>query len=100
MPKYKSSFQEICLNNEKYSLWLQKDEDTSLARCKVSSKSFSVAAMGIKALDAHANGAKHKDRLPKKDSIVSFIQKKVCNQSHKKLPHQSNAIFQICFKRK
>ena len=75
MRKYKSSFQEIWLNNEKYSLWLQKDEDTRLARCKVCSKSFSVAAKGIKALDAHANGAKHKDCLPKKDSIVSFIQK-------------------------
>ena len=75
MPKYKSSFQEIWLNNGKYSLWLQKDKDTSLARCKVCSKSFSVTAMGIKALDAHANDAKHKDRLLKKDSIVSFIQK-------------------------
>ena len=75
MPKYKTSFQEIWLNSKKYSLWLQKDEDTSLSRCKVYSKSFSVAAMGIKALDAHANGTKHKDRLPKKDSIVSFIQK-------------------------
>ena len=75
MPKYKSSFQEIWLNNEKYSLWLQKDEDTSLQRCKVCWKSFSVAAMDIKAFDAHANGAKHKDCLPKKDSIVSFIQK-------------------------
>ena len=75
MSKYKSSFQEIWLNNKKYSLWLQKDEDTSLSRCKLCSKSFSVAAMGIKALDAYANGTKHKDRLPKKDSIVSFIQK-------------------------
>ena len=52
MPKYKSSFQEIWLNNKKYSLWLQKDEDTSLSRCKVCSKPFSVAAMGMKALDA------------------------------------------------
>ena len=75
MPKYKISFQEIWLNNEKYSLWLEKDEDTSLARCKVCSKSFSVVTMGAKALDAHANGSKHKDRLLKKDSIVSFIQK-------------------------
>ena len=75
MPKYKSSFQEIWLNNKKYSLWLQKDKDTSLSRCKVCSKSFSVAAMGIKALHAHTSGAKHKDRLPKKDSIVSFLQK-------------------------
>ena len=69
MPKYKSSFQEIWLNNKKYSLWLQKDEDTSLSRCKVCSKSFSVAAMGIKALDAYANGTKHND------SIDSFIRK-------------------------
>ena len=86
MPKYKSSFQEIWLNNEKYSLWFQKDEDTSLVRCKVCLKSFSAAAMGIKAIDAHANGAKDKDRLPKKGSIVSF-KKKVCNQSHRKPPH-------------
>ena len=84
MPKYKSSFQEIWLNNEKYSLWLQKDEDTSLARCKVCSKLFSVAAMGIKALDAHANGAKYKDHLPKKDSIVSLIQKESVQTEPKK----------------
>ena len=38
-------------------------------------KVISVAAMGIKALAAHANGAKYKSCLPKKDSIVSFIQK-------------------------
>ena len=31
--------------------------------------------MDTKALDAHANHGKHKDHLPKKDSIVSFIQK-------------------------
>ena len=40
MSKYKSSFQEIWLNNKKYSLWLQEDKDTSLVRRKVCSKSF------------------------------------------------------------
>ena len=100
MRKYKSSFQEIWLNNEKYSLWLQKDEDTSLARCKVCSKSFSVAAKGIKALDTHTNGAKHKDCLPKRIPLFHLFKKKVCNQSHRKPPHQSNVIFQICLKRK
>ena len=82
------------LPNEKYSLRLQKYKDTSLARCKLCSKSFSVATMGIKALDAHANGAKHKDRLPKKDSTVSFTQEESVQQSHRK------PVFQICFKRK
>ena len=63
MPKYKSSFQEIWLSDDKYFPWLQKDKDTSLARYKICSKSFSVAATGIKALDVHANGAKHKEPL-------------------------------------
>ena len=78
MPKYKSSFQEIWLNNKKYSLWLQKDEDTSLSRCKLCSKSFSVAAMGIKVLDAYANGTKHKDRLPKKGFHCFIYSKRKC----------------------
>ena len=46
--------------------------------------------MGIKAFDTHANGAKHKDHLP----LFHLFKKKVCNQSHRKSPHQSNAIFQ------
>ena len=58
MPKYKSSSQEIWLSDDKYSPWLQKDKNTRLAKCKVCSKSFLVAAMGIKELDAHANAAK------------------------------------------
>lgn len=39
------------------------------------SRSFSVATFGIKALDAHANGAKHKECLPVKGSIISFTKK-------------------------
>ena len=65
MPKYKSSFQEIWLSDDKCFPWLQKDKDTSLARYRICSKLFSVAAMGIKALDGHANGAKHKEPLRK-----------------------------------
>ena len=76
MPKYKCSFQDFWLNDNKYLPWLQKDKDNSLARCKVCAKTFSVSSMGVKALDAHAAGAKHIERLPKKVSIVSLTQNK------------------------
>ncbi|XP_065665582.1 uncharacterized protein LOC136087006 [Hydra vulgaris] len=72
MPKYKSSFQEIWLSNVSYTSWLQKDKNPSLARCKVCSKLFSVAAMGIKAVDAHARGVKHIERLPQEGYSVLF----------------------------
>jgi len=50
---------------------LQKDKDNnSLARCKVCRNTFSIAPMGVKALDAHANGAKHKERLPCNENLV------------------------------
>jgi hypothetical protein len=71
MPKYKSSLQDSWLENKKFVAWLQKDKDNnSLARCKVCRNTFSIAPMGVKALDAHANGAKHKERLPCNENLV------------------------------
>ena len=43
--------------------------------------SFSVAAMGFNALEAHTNSAKHKEHLPKKGSIVFFTQKECATKT-------------------
>ena len=62
--KYKTSFQDVWLTDDRYKLWLQKDDNVYSAKCKVCSKTFSVAGQGIKALDTHAKGLKHQQRLP------------------------------------
>ena len=57
--KRKTSFQDTLLTDDPYNLWLQKDADIYSAKCKVCSKSFSVAGQGRKALDTHAKDLKH-----------------------------------------
>ena len=66
--KYKVSFQDIWLTDDQYKLWLQKDADIYSAKCKVCSKSFLVA--GQEALDTHAKGLKHQQRLPNHNSTL------------------------------
>ena len=66
--KYKSSFQDSWLQEKGFSLWLAKVNDVHSARCKLCAKTFSVASMGVNALEAHARGKKHRQRelyLPK-----------------------------------
>ena len=93
MPKYKTNFQDIWLENEKYVSWLEKDikGNSSLARCKVCSKTFSISSMGIKALDAHTNGTKRKERLPCKQSLFSAFKKKPENEHQQQKPSTSSA---------
>ena len=62
--KYKTSFQDIWLENDKYKLWLSWASDSYSVKCKVWSKVFSVASQGIKVLGTHAKGTKHIQRLP------------------------------------
>ena len=60
---YKTSFQDIWSTDHRYKLWLQKDAEIYSAKCKVCSKSFSVAGQSRKALDTHAKGLKHQQRF-------------------------------------
>ena len=52
--KYKTCFQDGWLSNPIYSVWLEKGASGDVAKCKICSKTFSVARKGIKALDSHA----------------------------------------------
>ena len=47
--KYKTCFQDDWLSNPKYSVRLEKGASDDVAKCKICSKTFYVAAMGIKA---------------------------------------------------
>ena len=62
--KYKTSSQHIWLTDDQYKLCLEKDADIYSAKCKVWSKSFSVAGQERKALDTHDKSLKHQQRLP------------------------------------
>ena len=72
--KYKSKFQDAWLRNQKYNIWLEKvADDEHSARCKVCCKVFSVAGQGVKALDTHATGKKHQQKIPvDTESAISF----------------------------
>ena len=73
--KYKSNFQDLWLQNETFKTWLQeKPGDSCKARCKVCAKDISVELHGITALFSHADGNKHKERLPK-DTPISFFKR-------------------------
>ena len=66
---YKSNFQDIWLENEEYKPLLQ--------RCKVSIKDIKIAAHGITAINTHAKGSKHKERLSKVCSQSFFKSNKI-----------------------
>ena len=75
--KYKSHFQDIWLENKLFKCWLQKHDNIHMARCKVCAKDISVANQGMKALTVHAEGDKHKKRLPIDDQpSISFSKSK------------------------
>ena len=59
--KYKSSFQDLRLQNETLKTWQQKKPgDPYSARCKVCAKDISIGLHGITTLFSHADGTKHK----------------------------------------
>ena len=59
--KDKTNFQDIWLENKEYEPWLQKVENNlHVVRCKVFAKAINIAAHGIRALNIHAKGLKHK----------------------------------------
>ena len=62
-----------------------------LRNAKFVQRLFSISSMGIKALDAHANGAKHKERLPCKQSLFSAFKKKAENEYQQQKPSTSSA---------
>ena len=57
--KYKTCFQDDWLSNPKYSVRLEKGASDDVAKCKICSKTFSVAAFGFPYLKAPSIKAKH-----------------------------------------
>ena len=53
-----------------HKFWIQEDADIYSAKCKVCSRSFSVAGQGRKALDTYAKGLKHQQHLRNLNSIL------------------------------
>ncbi|CAL9690709.1 unnamed protein product [Knipowitschia caucasica] len=55
----KCRFNNAWLFVEKYQSWLQKDSDSSHAKCKLCSKTCDISNMGESALASHMKGKKH-----------------------------------------
>ena len=87
--KYKTNFQDIWLENEEYKPWLQKMENNPcMVRYKVCIKYINIAVHGSTALHTHAEGSKHKERLPKVGS-QSFFKKAAEGSVSPKQPEYS-----------
>ena len=62
--KYKWKFQNAWLNDERFRAWIRKAEnDPHAVLCSFYQKSFSVAGEGIKKLECHMKGEKHKRKF-------------------------------------
>ena len=71
--KYKMSFQDDCLIDNNFKSWISKIEnDAFSARYKICNKTISIAGEDVKALESHEKSMQHKNRLPEKQSKLSY----------------------------
>ena len=58
----RSIFRDEWLHNKRYQLWIAKANSKN-ARCIFCQKDLDVSTMGNSALDSHATGSKHKQKV-------------------------------------
>ena len=71
----RSIFQDEWLYNKKYQLWIAKASDSKNARCILCQKDLDVSTMGSGALDSHATGSKHKQKVLDRSRFRCFFKK-------------------------
>ncbi|KAJ8672336.1 hypothetical protein QAD02_003595 [Eretmocerus hayati] len=74
-------FQSEWLNKGRFKYWLGEDESNKYAaRYRVGDKSFSLGNMGIKSVESHEKGKKHKEKLENRrnesSNLKAYSQKK------------------------
>ena len=58
----KVAFNDFCLSDERFKLWLKKGQDCNKAVCSLCNNAVTdIATMGVCALTSHAKGAKHQE---------------------------------------
>ena len=62
LPKNKCSFRDEWLASERFGCWIKKCSDKHKAYCKKCLKEFSVAGLGVKALNIHTSGKAHLEK--------------------------------------
>ena len=77
-----SSFQEEWYTNKKYKLWISKSSKSAGARCTLCKKDIDISIMGSSALDSHAKGKKHLDRVEKRSMGLDIFFKKTSPSSN------------------
>lgn len=72
-------FQDVWLKNPKYVSWLGRANDASEARCILCKVQFSIKYDGVKAVNVHSDGVKHKRYVQAQkqtNTIASFFVEK------------------------
>ena len=71
--KYKMALQDDWLKDNNFKSWISKIEnDAFSARYSICNKTRSIAGEDVKALESHEKSMQHKNRLPEKQSKLSY----------------------------
>ena len=81
MPKH-TYFQKEWLSNSKYKLWIARVKGTKIASCNLCKSDISLSNMGSSALDDHACGKKHKQKVKERQQSLSlYFKSNTCSTS-------------------
>ena len=69
----KTYFREEWLTNVKYKLWVAKTKDKTVARCTLCKLDISLSNMGSSALDDHARGKKHSEKVKSRETGIELF---------------------------
>ena len=89
MSKKETYFQDSWLSNEHYKLWVKRvsDKNTS-ARCRLCLKNIELSNMGERALNSHANGQVHTEKVKTVLAVQNFFKKRVTPSVQQQQPNQ------------
>ena len=69
----KTYFHEEWLTNVKYKLWAVKTKEKTVARCTLCKCDISLSNMGSRALDDHACGKKHSEKVKNQETGIGLF---------------------------
>ena len=86
--KYLSNFLDEWLTDSRFSSWIARASSKNSAKCTLCCRDFGLSTMGVCALESHALGKKHCDRISNKSKIDNsfFFKPKQPSSSNSSAP--------------
>ena len=83
-------FQEAWLQNPKFSTWIQQTAIQTEAKCKLCCKTIDLSNMGTRALESHAQSAKHVKLNNESGAIKMFFSPKSADHNKNDVKGQND----------